>query len=254
MQRVGLLGYPLAHSFSPSYFAQKWKAAQTLNWCYQLFEFEAIEKAVQYLKSLDDLEGFNITIPHKKNIIPFLDSIDTAAASIGAVNCVRLVQQKWIGYNTDYIGFKQSFSNFIGSSIDNKNNKALVLGNGGSAAAVFYALQTMGIPFTIVSRQANNSTRHLNTISYETLNETIIAHHTFIINTTPLGTYPNINECAAIPYYAITAQHYAYDLVYNPEETLFLQQCAQQGAQIKNGYDMLALQAEESWKIWKNKK
>jgi shikimate dehydrogenase len=241
---VGLVGYPLSHSFSPNYFAQKWALQGITNWAYSVFEHQHIANAVEALKAINNLQGFNITIPHKQNILPYLYALTPAAQAIGAVNCVVVINNNWLGHNTDYVGFMQSFKTLLNPNAP--LGKALILGNGGAAKAVFYALQQLGINYTIVEREPKNN----NNLAYENLNSEIINAHKYIINTTPLGTFPNINNAPTIPYVSLTPNHIAYDLVYNPPETLFLQQCKQQGATIKNGSDMLKIQADESWKIW----
>jgi shikimate dehydrogenase len=243
MKTLGVLGNPLTHSFSPGYFAKKWQEHNVRGWQYLKFEFATIHEAVQALKATKNLQGFNITIPYKQEMMPFLDEVAPQAAYIGAVNCVHVHHNKWIGYNTDYIGFKNYFETLI--LPQQHQSKALVLGNGGASKAVQVALTDLQIPFTIVERnpKANN-------IAYALLNTSLLNEYSYIINTTPLGTFPNIYEAPAIPYEGITNKHVCYDLVYNPQETLFLQKCKAQGAIIKNGADMLALQADESWRIW----
>jgi shikimate dehydrogenase len=242
MKILGVLGNPLTHSFSPSYFAKKWQDAHIEDWQYLTFEYASIHDAVKALQGIHNLQGFNITIPHKQNIIPFLQQITPQAQYIGAVNCVHVHNNIWVGYNTDYIGFNNSFKTLLTHNI---NDKALILGNGGASKAVQVALQDLKIPFIIVERNPSS-----NNISYVQLTPTLLQQYTYIINTTPVGTFPNINEAPSLPYASITNKHVCYDLVYNPQETLFLQKCKAQGAVIKNGADMLALQADESWRIW----
>ena len=242
---VGLLGYPLTHSFSPNYFKNKWANLGVNNWAYHTYEYQNITDAVNYLKPIKNLIGFNITIPHKQNILPYLHRVAPCAKAIEAVNCVKIINNNWVGFNTDYLGFKNSFQLLLNNN--RTLGKALILGNGGAAKAVIYSLQILGIAYTIVERNPT-----ANNISYQALTPKILQQFTYIINTTPLGTFPNINHAPAIPYTAINAQHIAYDLVYNPTETLFLKNCKAQGATIKNGSDMLTIQAEESWNIWSN--
>ncbi len=242
MKTLGILGNPLTHSFSPSYFAKKWQDEHIENWQYLKFEYASIHDAVKALQAVDNLQGFNITIPHKQHVLPFLQRITPEAQYIGAVNCVLVHNNIWVGYNTDYIGFKNSFETLL---TNNVNDKALILGNGGASKAVQVALQDLKIPFVIVERNPVP-----NNISYAQLTIQLLTSYTYIINTTPLGTFPNINEAPDLPYDGITNKHVCYDLVYNPQETLFLQKCKLHGAVIKNGADMLALQADESWRIW----
>lgn len=242
---VGLLGYPLTHSFSPNYFNNKWAQTNQTNWQYQTYQYQNIIDAVHFLKQVPHLVGFNITIPHKQNIVPYLHSLAACAKAIGAVNCVHIINNKWVGFNTDYLGFKNSFQQLLNPSIP--LGKALILGNGGAAKAVKYSLQILGISYTIVERNPK-----INSIAFTAVNANVLQQYQYIINTTPLGTFPNINHAPALPYHAINSNHIAYDLVYNPAETLFLKNCKTQGAIIKNGSDMLAIQADESWKIWNN--
>jgi shikimate dehydrogenase len=245
MQSIyGLLGYPLSHSFSPNYFKNKWQQLGVENCNYHTFEFENINEAVTHLKAIENLKGFNITIPHKQNILPFLHKKMESVIAIGACNCVRIINNQWVGENTDFVGFMKSFSSIL--PVNKPMGKALVLGNGGAAKAVFYALKLLGISYSIVERKTNIN------LLYEDLNHDLMQQYSYIINTTPIGTYPNINEAPKIPYVSLTPHHIAYDLVYNPQETLFLQQCKNQGATIKNGSDMLVIQADESWQFWSN--
>jgi shikimate dehydrogenase len=183
----------------------------------------------------------NVTIPYKEVVIPFLDELSKAAAQVGAVNCIRFKDGKKTGYNTDVIGFTKSLQPLL----QPHHNRALILGTGGAAKAVMYALQELAVPYTIVSRQAANGA-----LSYDSLDQATMELHTLIINTTPLGMYPKVDTLPEIPYQYLTSRHLLYDLVYNPAATLFLQRGAAQGATIKNGHEMLILQAEASWEIW----
>jgi shikimate dehydrogenase len=188
----------------------------------------------------DDVVGINVTIPYKQSVMAFMDELSPAAEKIGAVNTILQKHGKLIGYNTDYMGFKESLEMMLGN---NTPSRALVLGTGGSSRAVRYALKEMNIDYSSVSR-------HKDHLTYEDLTGEIMDMHTLIINTTPLGMYPNINDFPKIPYSKISNKYFCYDLVYNPEKTVFLVKSERAGAAIKNGYDMLLLQAEKSWQIW----
>lgn len=243
--QLGLIGYPLGHSKSPEIFAQIFKQNNTEG-TYTLFPLNDIKLLREWLVSQPKLVGFNVTIPHKKTIIPLLDKVVDSAEKIGAVNTVKIERTqegiKLLGYNTDYLGFKASLLNFLG---DKLSQKALVLGTGGSAKAVNYTLQQLGIFFRNVSRKSSAEN-----LSYEQLKPEIIKEHTLIINTTPLGMEPNVSTFPNIDYSAISSQHFLYDLVYNPIETQFLLKGKGQGAKIKNGLQMLNLQAQNAWEIW----
>ncbi|MEL6558859.1 MAG: shikimate dehydrogenase [Bacteroidota bacterium] len=244
MKKVyGLIGFPLGHSFSKKYFTEKFKTEDISGCEYQLFELESIDQLSDMLRSETNLKGFNITIPYKEQIFPFLDQLDPHAAEIGAVNVVNIVNGKLIGYNSDYIGFSDTLKEFI----DQKAvKKALILGTGGASKAIAYALQQLGITFQYVSRKSGEGL-----ISYDELKQnSAIKNFQLIINTTPLGTYPNPENAPDIPYQELTDQHYLYDLVYNPAETLFMKNGIDQGAKAINGYKMLVGQAEAAWDIW----
>ncbi|MCW3467720.1 shikimate dehydrogenase family protein [Chitinophaga nivalis] len=241
MKIYGLIGYPLSHSFSKGFFAKKFEAENITDCLYDNFPIPAITEFPTLLHQQPHLNGLNVTIPYKEVIIPYLDGLNDAAARIGAVNCIRFEGGKKIGYNTDVIGF----SNSIRPLILPHHTHALVLGTGGAAKAVMYALQEMNIAYTLVSRQATAEA-----IAYDALDQAVIEKHTVIINTTPLGMYPQVDAAPDIPYQYLTSRHLLYDLVYNPAVTLFLQRGVAQGAITKNGHDMLILQAEASWEIW----
>jgi shikimate dehydrogenase len=237
---LGLLGYPLSHSFSPAYFKKKF-AAINLDIDYQLFE---IEEVVQFEKlfQLKGLLGFNVTVPHKQAIIPFLDELSPDAQAMGAVNTVVLSEGKRWGFNTDWQGFSASvFPDISGIS------KALVLGTGGSSKAITYALQKMGLEVFTVSRTAQNAD-----FLYQNIPATLLEHELLIVNCTPVGMSPHVNESPDFPYHWVHQKHFVYDLIYNPQKTLFLKKCEAQGARVKNGQDMLLLQAEKSWELWSN--
>lgn len=238
----GLIGYPLSHSFSKKYFTEKFAREGISGCAYELFPLSSINELEDLLHSHPELQGLNVTIPYKQQVLPYLHSLEGIPEGMGACNCIRITGGKLQGFNTDTIGFQKSFSPFLRPW----HQKALVLGNGGAALAVVHVLRNLGIEYKIVSRQLHGDSH----LTYADLTPELIEEHTVIINTTPLGTYPNIHDCPQIPYGHITPRHFLYDLVYNPEKTLFLQKGEKQGARIHNGYDMLVIQAEESWKIW----
>ncbi len=241
MKQYGLIGYPLSHSFSKGYFAEKFLKENITDANYDVFPLEKIDDFTALYQNKENLIGLNVTIPYKQQVIPFLDELDETSANIGAVNTVKFTQGKRIGYNTDAYGFEMSLKPMLQSHHTN----ALILGTGGASKAVEYVLKKLGISFQYVSR---NKSDH--TISYEQLDEFIIHNSKLIINCTPIGMYPNVDVAPNIPYNAISEKHLLYDLVYNPEETLFLKKGKEKGAQTKNGLEMLYLQAERSWEIW----
>jgi len=242
MKLYGLIGHPLSHSFSKQYFTDKFEKESVYDCKYETFDLPTIDKLQEVLKNNPNLEGFNVTIPYKEAIIPFLTEIDDVAKQIGAVNTVKIEGNKLIGFNTDYFGFKQSLKPFLEIS----QERALILGTGGASKAVYYALNSLNINCLFVSR---NPTKD-NEISYEDVNEYVIRNHQIIVNTSPIGTFPNVNEKPAISYDEITPKHLLYDLVYNPAETTFLKEGKQRGAIVLNGLQMLQLQAEKAWEIW----
>jgi shikimate dehydrogenase len=237
-KRYGIIGYPLSHSFSPGYFTKKFHDLGLSDHEYKAYPIQHILELEDVLKQ--GVVGFNVTIPYKQDVIDQLDSLDESASAVGAVNCVKVDNGKLIGYNTDALGFELSLLDQIGKDF---RGKALILGTGGAALAVMYVLKKLGISYQIVSRKQHY-------LTYESLTDEIIASNHLIINTTPLGMYPKVDQCPEIRYNAITAKHFLYDLVYNPAVTLFLQKGQNKGASIKNGADMLVLQAEKSWEIW----
>lgn len=239
MRKFGLIGFPLTHSFSRKYFTDLFEK-ESIDAEYQNYPLEKIDEILPLL-ALPSLEGLNVTIPHKEAVLPYLDELSEAVKQIGACNCIHLQNGKTIGYNTDVIGFEKTLERKLKPS----HTHALVLGTGGAAKAVCYVLRTRGIAYLHVSRTA---TEH--NITYDDLNPEIMKKHTLIINTTPLGMYPNVMDCPSIPYEHITSDHYLYDLIYNPAKTVFLQKGEEQGAAIENGQDMLIIQANESRKIW----
>ncbi|GEP96302.1 shikimate dehydrogenase family protein [Chitinophaga cymbidii] len=244
MRLFGLIGFPLSHSFSKGFFTEKFEKEGITGCRYENFPIPDIGQFPLLWKEHPQLEGLNVTIPYKQVVIPFLDELSEAAQAIGAVNCVRLKDGRLKGHNTDVTGFRRSLEPLLKP----QHTKALILGAGGAAKAVKFALQQLGITYTEVSRKYCNGT-----IGYEAISKEIMDAHPLIINTTPLGMYPNVAEAPPIPYHFINEDHLLYDLVYNPAETQFMQQGAARGAAVKNGHEMLILQAEASWEIWNEK-
>ncbi len=241
MHSYGLIGFPLSHSFSKKYFTEKFIREGIANAKFENYEIPSIQHLYGVLEN-EDLCGLAVTIPYKESVIPFLNDMSPEVKSINACNCIKITNGKLIGYNTDYLGFKGSFQ----KQMLPHHTDAIILGTGGSSKAVAYALIELGIKYTIVSRNSSNK----NLISYKDLSAELMASHQVIINCTPVGTAPNIHEAPEIPYHFLTKKHYLFDLVYNPALTSFLKLGQERGAIIQNGYDMLALQAEENWKIW----
>jgi len=244
MNRYGLIGYPLSHSFSEGFFADKFRQQGITDCIYQNFPLENIQDIQKLLGDFSDLKGLNVTIPYKEKVLPYLTNSNEIVKTIGACNCIRIQGKDLIGYNTDAIGFEKS----LVKHLQPHHSRALILGEGGAAKAVAYTLKKLGIEHLNVVRRGKPDGHK---ILFTELTPTLINLHAVIINTTPVGMYPNIDECPMINYDALTPRHYLYDLIYNPEKTLFLQRGELQGAFIKNGYEMLVLQAEESWKIWR---
>lgn len=259
MKHYGLIGFPLSHSFSKKYFTEKFVNENIEGVNYNLYPIEDIGKLPALLKDNPGLCGLNVTIPYKVTVLQYMDWVEHDAKGAGAVNCIKIISESPVsaafsgevgikghdfrleGYNTDIYGFNGSLSPLLNSNHD----RALILGDGGAARAVKCVLQNKGIDHVSVTRKP-----HKNNILFADLTEKHIADHSLIINTTPLGTYPNVNECPPIPYGAITDSHLLFDLIYNPAQTLFLQKGAERGAATKNGYEMLVLQAERAWEIW----
>jgi shikimate dehydrogenase len=241
MKTFGIIGRPLGHSLSQSYFEAKFASLGLADHRYLKFQLENIGELRDVLAEYPDLAGFNVTIPYKKEIIPLLDTISPEAEAIGAVNCVKVTGRRLHGFNTDVVGFSAGLARLIG----NERPRALVLGTGGASFAVRYALGRAGIDFSVVSR-----TKTSDTITYSELTPEIVEQHRLIINTTPLGTWPDVESKPAIPYDALTARHFLYDLVYNPPVTAFLAEGARRGVATQNGELMFTRQADESWRIW----
>lgn len=243
MRTFGLLGRSLAHSFSQTYFSQKFDRLGLTDYRYELFELAEASELPQLLARHPDLAGLNVTIPYKEQVWPYLTRVAPSAALVGAVNVIEFAPDGGlVGHNTDYIGFRESLRKFYPAVA---NRRALVLGTGGAAKAVAVALRELDIPHWLVSRNTLGSG-----LTYAELTPELLAAHSLIVNTTPLGTYPATGECPPLPYEALTPQHYLFDLIYNPRETLFLQRGRAAGAHTQNGFEMLELQAEAAWAIW----
>ncbi len=242
MREFGLIGKTLQHSFSAKYFNDKFQNEGITDCNYQLFELENIEDIRGLISNSPNLQGFNITIPYKESIIPYLDVVDDVVREIGACNCVKIINGKLHGFNTDVIGFMIS----ILPLIEPQHHSAIILGNGGSSKAVIYALEQMSIDHQVIAR----NTRDKNEILWQDINKALIEEHKVIINTTPLGMWPKVDDFPNIPYEAIDRFHLAFDLIYNPTTTKFLEKADAQDAEIKNGMEMLTEQAEAAWGIW----
>lgn len=242
MRNFGLIGYPLSHSFSKGYFTEKFRKEGLLDCRYENYALPSVDGFSDLIRQINGLEGLNVTIPHKETVIALIDTLDEAARKIGAVNTIVFRGGRTTGFNTDVVGFERSLRPLLRTHHD----QALILGTGGASKAVAYCLSAMNIPFEWVSRRKQAP----HTMTYTDLTETIMHDHRLIINTTPLGTSPHVDTCPPIPYEYLGEKHLLYDLVYNPAETLFLQKGKMGGAAIKNGYEMLVLQAEASWEIW----
>ncbi|HSZ26391.1 MAG TPA: shikimate dehydrogenase [Cytophagaceae bacterium] len=242
MNLYGLIGFPLTHSFSKKYFSDKFQKENIVDSKYELFEIKEVSQMLEIVKEHADLKGLNVTIPYKESVLPFLHEIDPSAMQIGAVNVIKINNGRLKGFNSDYYGFRQSLMNFIG---DTKNKKALLLGTGGASKAVSATLHDLEISCNFVSRKGGQ-----NIFSYEELDENIISAYQLIINTTPLGMYPKTETFPEIPYQYLSPEHFLFDLIYNPEETTFMKKGKEKGAKVKNGLEMLHLQAEKAWEIW----
>lgn len=237
----GLVGKDISYSFSRGYFKKKFDALGLSNYSYNNFDLQSITEFPTIFKKTKNIQGLNVTIPYKEEVIQFLDDIDVAAKKIGAVNTIKFTGKGMTGYNTDAYGFQKSLE----PHLKNHHKKALILGTGGASKAVAFVLEDLGITFSFVSRSGKN-----NGFKYEEITDDIISEHTLIINCSPVGTFPNIEEKPAIPYQRISKEHLLFDLIYNPEETAFLSMGKANGATICNGHRMLEFQAEKSWSIW----
>lgn len=243
MKLYGLIGYSLGHSFSKKYFTEKFIKEGLEDCRYELFPIPSIKDLPSILNSNPTLKGLNVTIPYKEQVLEYVTESSTAVKEIGAANTIKIAGDKLISYNTDVTGFENSFLKKLQSS----HKKALILGTGGSSKAVQYVLKKLNIDFLLVTRSQQMNT---GVINYSMIDEEIMNDHQVIINCTPVGLYPDVNEFPEIPYQFISDTHYLFDLIYKPEKTLFLQKGEEKGAVIENGYEMLIIQAEESWRIW----
>lgn len=242
MKRFGLIGKKLGHSFSAKYFAEKFEREGLLECDYSLYELPEIECVKEFMLT-PGLVGFNVTIPYKQQIIPYLDALDAQAREVGAVNCVKIERDgRRVGYNTDVDGIRLSLDKLLG---EEKVGSALVLGTGGASQAVQYVLRERGIDYKVVSRDKGKAD-----LTYDELTQDVMATHRLIINASPVGMYPACDNCPNIPYAMLSGSHYLFDLVYNPLTTRFMELGAEQGATTLSGIDMLYAQAESAWKIW----
>lgn len=248
MKKLGLIGFPLSHSFSQKYFNNKFSKEHIVDFQYLNFQIQSLEQLDEILNNNPELIGLNVTVPFKREIISFLDDMDETALEVGAVNTIKITKkndkQFLKGYNTDITGFKKSLVPLL----KEHHKNALILGTGGAASAVAFVLKKLNIEHKFVSRNKERKILH-----YSDLTEDLIRTNTLIINTTPVGTFPRTEEYPEIPYFAITPHHLLYDLIYNPVESQFLRKGKKREAAVKNGQEMLEIQAEESWKIWKGK-
>lgn len=243
MNKLGLLGKNISYSFSRSYFKKKFEDEQIENTSYENFDIENIDLFPSIIENTEDLKGLNVTIPYKQQVMPFLDKINKKAKAIGAVNTIRITKKgKLIGYNTDCYGFKNS----IKPAIQKHHKKALILGTGGASKAIAFSLEEMGISYDYVSRQLSEGIK----FSYDTLTEDALKDYQIVVNCTPLGTFPDVDNAPNIPYKGLNENYILFDLIYNPEETKFLKQGREKGATTLNGLNMLRLQAEKAWSIW----
>jgi shikimate dehydrogenase len=241
MKRFGLIGKTLKHSFSKTYFEKKFVEEGIKDCSYENFELSSIGELAKLIADTPELRGLNVTIPYKEEVLAFLNFKNEIVTEVGACNCIKIVDGKLYGYNTDVIAFKHSLQ----KQLQPYHKCALILGSGGASKAVQHALKQLGIDYLVVSRHKKEDQ-----LGYEDLGDDTIQEHQIIINTTPLGMYPNVDVDPPIPYLALNSQHLLYDLVYNPQKTKFLAQGESKGAKAINGYEMLLAQAEESWRIW----
>jgi shikimate dehydrogenase len=242
MKSYALIGFPLGHSFSKKYFDEKFLKESIPDANFDLLPLSNLS-LFGSLKSQNKYAGFAVTIPYKEQIISYLDEVDISAHQIGAVNCIKVLDGKYIGYNTDFLGFEKSLKKIANP----QDTHAIILGSGGASKAVQYVFDNVGIEYLVVGRR-KESTKHA--CVYEDINQTIIETHTIMVNCTPLGMSPHENQCPPVPYSYLTNRHLLIDLVYNPAETVFLKAGLKAGARVQNGFDMLIFQAEENWKIW----
>jgi shikimate dehydrogenase len=241
MRLFGLIGFPLTHSFSKKFFDEKFRKDNLHDCRYENFQLSSIEEFPRLLKDHPELEGLNVTIPYKESVLQFLDEANELVRQISASNCIKIIDGRVTGYNTDAIGFERSLL----KRLQAHHTNALVLGTGGAAKAIEFVLKKLNIRYKKVSRNPKPGD-----LSYDQLTSSIVDSHELIINTTPVGMFPKLDQAPAIPYDAITGRHFLFDLTYNPEMTLFLRRGEEKGALIQNGYELLVYQAQESWKIW----
>lgn len=247
MKTYGLIGYRLGYSFSKGFFTEKFEKEGLKDYEYANFELDSIEEFPGIFEKNDHIAGLNCTIPYKQQIMPYLDEIDSEAAEVGAINTVKILrmggEMKLVGYNTDIYGFENSLKPML----NEKHKKALILGTGGASKAIKYILDKLGIEYVSASIEEELFEKE---IRYNQIDEALINESLILINATPLGTYPKVDACADISYQYISKDHVLFDLVYNPEETLFMKKGKAQGASVKNGLEMLHLQAIKAWEIW----
>lgn len=240
--RFGLVGKNISYSFSKGYFTDKFSDLGLNGYSYENFDLKHIDGLPELLTSNPEIMGLNVTIPYKQEVIPYLDALDTQAEEIGAVNTIKFDGKRLIGYNTDAYGFQKSIEPFLKSH----HTQALILGTGGASKAIAFVLGQLGIGSTYVSRNPDATQ-----IGYDDLNRSVLENHLVLVNCTPLGTHPNVDQKPDIPYAYITENHLLFDLIYNPEQTAFLKEGKQRGADIVNGLGMLQLQADRAWEIWR---
>lgn len=243
MHKLGLLGKNISYSFSRNYFKNKFEKENITGVSYENFDIESIESFPKIINNTKGIQGLNVTIPYKEEVIPYLDKLNKKAKAIGAVNTIKVTKKgKLVGYNTDCYGFIKSLKPFL----KKHHKQALILGTGGASKAVLYTLKEKGIVCHYVSRTAKKHVEYI----YDDLNDKIISKYQIIVNCSPVGTFPDIENCPKIPYESITEKHILFDLIYNPEETKFLRLGKEKGATVINGLNMLKLQAEKAWSIW----
>ena len=243
MNLYGLIGYPLGHSFSKQYFTEKFVKENLVNCHFESFPIESIDQLPDLLDDNKNLKGLSVTIPYKESVLKYVDELSKEVEFIGASNSIKIKNQRLIAYNTDIIGFERSFVKMLKP----QHTKALILGTGGASKAVQYVFKKLGISYLIVTRNIDLKSEEIN---YENIDALIMQEYFIIVNASPVGTYPNQDFSPQIPYQLLTSKHYLFDLVYKPEKTLFLKKGEAQGAQIKNGFEMLLIQAAASWQIW----
>jgi len=241
MSAFGLIGHPLSHSFSKAYFENKFELLGLTDYTYSLFDIKNEDGLFDFKTAHPFLSGLNVTIPYKQKVLPYLDGISDSARAIEAVNTIKIINGQWYGYNTDADGFKDSLLNWLNPI----PKTALILGNGGASKAVQFVLKELEVEFKVVSQTASG-----NIITYDDITKDLIENTPLIVNTTPLGMFPNTEIKPDFPVEWLNNKHSVYDIIYNPEQTLFLKLANQQGCKIKNGLEMLHLQAEKSWEIW----